>query len=199
MATISTVFFDWGGVIADDPGDDFLKVLLQESGATDQQIEEIYSSTMREFMCGRISEADYWGVLKRDFGLNIRPDISDEFHRWSGLIKNEDVYSLIDKLKTQKIKVALLTNVIEPTYNVLSEAGYYMPFDSVIASCKVGYAKPQPEIYSYALTNIKSTAAASLFIDDKQKNLDPAISLGFKTILAKNPTQIISDINAIVG
>lgn len=190
---ITTIFFDWGGVIADDPGDDFLKLLLRDIGANESQVEEIYATYMFSFMQGKISEQEYWDKLRQEYGLAVHDTISHEFKKWNGLIKNDDVLELVRTAKKHGIKTAILSNVIEPTYNVLAQAGYYAEFDTVIASCKVGFAKPEKEIYELALKKLGTTPEQSLFIDDKLKNLQPAIDMGFHTILAENPEQIIRD------
>ena len=194
MAKIDTVFFDWGGVVADDPGDDFLGQLLKDIGATDEQVATIFQTYMQRFMRGQITEDEYWQEIKGKFNLLIPNTISDEFMKWSGLVANRDILDLVSELRESGLKVAILSNVIEPTYNVLASAGYYSLFDEVIASCKVGYAKPELEIYQLSLDRLATTADRSLFVDDKQRNLDPALQMGFSVILAKNPEQIVSDI-----
>ena len=194
MNRFETVFFDWGGVIADDPGDEFLGLLLKSIGANDAQVEEIFDTYMVRFMCGHLSEKEYWDHLRKEYGFEIHDTISDEFKKWRGLITNDRVFGLVDVVKSKGIKAALLTNVIEPTYNVLNAAGYYARFDAVIASCKVGLAKPQKEIYELSLKTLDATPEKSIFIDDKQKNIKPAQQLGFTTILAENPDQIINDL-----
>ncbi|HSW92165.1 MAG TPA: HAD family phosphatase [Candidatus Saccharimonadales bacterium] len=191
----TTIFFDWGGVIANDPGDEFLGQLLRDVGATDAQIEEIFETYMKRFMRGEISEAQYWQELRVKYGLAIHDSISDEFKKWRGLIANDDILALVKEAKDRGLNVAVLSNVIQPTYNVIEAAGYYDLFDEVIASCKVGYVKPEEEIYKIALDRFGVTAEESVFIDDKQYCLDPATAMGFKTILAKNPEQIIRDIS----
>lgn len=193
MTKISTIFFDWGGVIAADPADDFLTQLLRDCGATENQAQEIYDTYMRTFMRGELTEAEYWNVLREKYSLSIHDTISQEFAKWRGLIANDDVFALVDEAKTKGITTVVFTNVIEPTYNVLEKAGYYDRFDHIIASCKVGMAKPQPEIYQLALDTIGTTAEQSLFIDDKQRNLIPATEMGWHTILAENAEQIIRD------
>lgn len=195
---MKTIFFDWGGVIADDPGDDFLAKLLREVGASDEQIQEIFQSYMRRFMRGEISEEDYWNELRVNYGFTIHDSISDEFKKWNGLAANENVLALVDEAKAKGWQAAILSNVIEPTYNVLEAAGFYDKFDVVIASCKEGFAKPDNEIYEIALEKLNTTAAESVFIDDKQSNLLPAEALGFKTILAESPGQIVRDIKNIL-
>jgi len=190
---MKTIFFDWGGVIADDPGDDFLVELLREVGASEEQIQEIFHSYMRRFMRGEISETTYWDELRSKYGFSIHDSISEEFKRWKGLAANRDILNLVDEAKASGWQVAILSNVIEPTYNVLEAAGFYDTFDVVIASCKEGFAKPDIQIYAIALEKLNTTADESIFIDDKQSNLLPAKEMGFKTILAQSPEQIIRD------
>ena len=74
----------------------------------------------------------------------------------------------------------------------------FFDWGGVIASCKVGYGKPDQEIYDIALQKMHTTAKESLFIDDKQTFLDPAVKMGFRTILARNSEQIINDVQAML-
>ena len=192
------IFFDWGGVIADDPGDDFLAALLEEAGASGEQKQEIFRTLMSLFMRGKISERQYWNTLKDRYNLAIPDSVSEKFKRWKGLVVNEDILATARKAQENGFKIAVLSNVIEPTYNVIQGSGYYDLFDEVIASCKVGFAKPDIGIYTLALRRLNVTASESIFIDDKQRCLDPAIALGFSTILARNPQQIITDLGKLI-
>jgi epoxide hydrolase-like predicted phosphatase len=194
--TYAAIYFDWGGVIANDPGDEFLTELIRSVGASDEQIKEIFEIYMKRFMRGQISEAEYWQELRTKYGLTIHDSISDEFKKWQGLVANNDILALVKEAKSRGLKVAILSNVIEPTYNVIEAAGYYGLFDEVIASCKVGFVKPEKEIYEIALNRFNVTAPESIFIDDKQYCLDPAEAMGFQTILAQSPGQIIRDVRA---
>jgi putative hydrolase of the HAD superfamily len=151
---------------------------------------------MKRFKRGEISEAEYWQELRTKYGLVIHDSISEEFKKWRGLAANDDVLALAKEAKNRGLRVAILSNVIEPTYNVIKAAGYYNLFDEIIASCKVGHVKPEEEIYKIALDRFGVTAKESVFIDDKQYCLDPAAQMGFKTILAQSPQQIISDVRA---
>lgn len=191
---IDTVFFDWGGVLADDPGDEFLSRLLKKLGASEEQTKEIYVTYMRRFMRGELTEQEYWQTLRDTYGFTIDDSISDEFLKWNGLKVNSRIEDLVKDVRARGIRTALFSNVIEPTYNVLEKTGCYEIFDVLVASCKVGYAKPQLEIYDLALNLAGTSAERSLFIDDKQANLDPAKNKGFATILAVNQNQIIRDI-----
>ena len=199
MSKYKTIFFDWGGVIANDPGDDFLRELLRKVGANNAQIEEFFHDYMPQFMRGEITEDQYWYILRSKYNLNIKDSISEEFKQWKGLVANQDILKLVSDAKAKGIQTAILSNAIEPTYNALQQAGYYDLFDELIVSCKVGFAKPQKEIYALALKQLNTTATESVFIDDKQRNLDPAKEMGFKVILAENPHQIIKDLGTALA
>jgi epoxide hydrolase-like predicted phosphatase len=194
----SVVFFDWSGVVADDSGDEFIRQLFRNAGATDNQIKKIIDTHFENLMLGRISEIEFWQKLKIDYCLNIKEPTSKEFKKWRGLEANNDILMLASKIKNRGIQVAVLTNIIEPVYCIIEQAGYYRRFDQVIASCKVGLTKPHKEIYLLALQQFNIVAQRAVFIDDKQVNLDTADYLGFKTILAQNPSQIINDVQKII-
>lgn len=71
----TTIFFDWGGVVANDPGDEFLGQLLHGVGATEAQVQEIFQTYMKRFMRGQISEKEYWQELRAQYGLTIHDSI----------------------------------------------------------------------------------------------------------------------------
>jgi len=192
------IFFDWGGVIARDPGNDFLEVMLKRLGATQDQADHIFATYKIRFMRGHISEAEYWEALRKEYGLKIHPSISEEFKKWKGLEVDQTILDLARQAKAMGIKIGVLSNIFEPTYNVIKQAGYYDMFDEVVASCKVGYAKPEEAIYRIALERMQVKAEESVFIDDKLRCLEPAQKLGFTTIHAENHEQLARDLTALL-
>lgn len=191
---MDTIFFDWGGVIAPDPQDDFLSSLLKQSGANDEQIADFFKTYMSRFTRGSLDTNGFWDILKNTYKLSTLSDGTNKFAAWRGLNVADEILTLVRDLRARGFKVALFTNVIEPSYNLIKQAGFYDEFDEVIASCKVGYGKPDPEIYTIALERMHTTPAESLFIDDKQAFLDPAIKMGFQTILGTSSEQIIREV-----
>jgi len=192
------IFFDWGGVIARDPGNDFLEMMLRQLGATEVQIAHIFATYKIDFMRGKISEQEYWDALRKEYGLTVHDSISEEFKKWKGLEVDKTILALAQQAKAMGMKIAVLSNIFEPTYNVIKDAGLYGMFDEVIASCKVGYAKPDEEIYHLALERLQVRAEESVFIDDKMRCLEPAQKLGFTTIHAQNHQQLAADLSELL-
>jgi putative hydrolase of the HAD superfamily len=55
-------------------------------------------------------------------------------------------------------------------------------FTAFFSSCWVGVLKPVLRIYQLALAMSQADPIESVFIDDRERNLEPARSLGMKTI-----------------
>ncbi|MDD3013597.1 MAG: HAD family phosphatase [Candidatus Gastranaerophilales bacterium] len=194
-----TIFFDWSGVVADDTGDEFIKSLLRNVGADDNLALTIFENEFTQFMKGHILENDFWNILRKKYNLDVKEPYAGKFNHWVGLKANNDIVRYVDSLKSKGVKVAVLTNIIKPVYEIIKKTGGYNVFDSVIASCEVGLVKPQKEIYDFALNCLETTAKKSIFVDDKIQNIEAAAKMGFKTILAKNSHQIIQDLDKIIG
>ncbi len=64
----------------------------------------------------------------------------------------------------------------------------------VIVSGEVGLAKPDPEIFRYALDRFGLEAGSTLMIDDTQENLDSAGRVGLGTILFTSADQLRADL-----
>lgn len=198
MSGYSAIFFDWSGVVTDDSGDDFIEQLFISVGANDCQVKEIIETYFVDFLKGVLSEVEFWDRLKTNYGFDITEPTSQQFKKWRGLAANRGVLELVKNAKSQGLRVAVLTNIIKPVYDIINQSGQYGLFDDVIASCEVGLAKPQIEIYELALERIGVSAQQSIFIDDKTTNIEAANKMGFKTILAQNPNQIIHDLEKLV-
>lgn len=195
----TTIFFDWSGVVADDSGDEFIELSLREIGATDVQIRKIIKNDFSQFILGRISENEYWDIVKNNYKLDIGSSRIGYFNNWRGLKANERIIELVCELKSKGFRVGLVSNIIKPVYEIIKQSGRYDIFDEAILSCEVCLLKPQKEIYQLALKRINVVAEESIFIDDKQLNLDTAKAMGFATILAKTSEQIISEVNKLTG
>ncbi len=55
-------------------------------------------------------------------------------------------------------------------------------FIAFFSSCWVGVLKPARRIYEVALAMSQAEPTASVFIDDRERNLEPARHLGMRTI-----------------
>lgn len=64
-------------------------------------------------------------------------------------------------------------------------------FQGIVTSFEAKVMKPDPAIFRYATEKLGIEPAETLFLDDSQKNLDAAATLGFQTALVAPGTEFI--------
>ncbi|GAA1649138.1 HAD-IA family hydrolase [Actinoplanes couchii] len=98
------------------------------------------------------------------------------------------------------ITVGIFSNSLglEP-YDVY--AGYDIDrlYDAVLISEHYKMRKPDPAIYPIMLNLMRLPGGACVFVDDTARNLAPAEDLGVTTVLAKNPMDTITRLEALLG
>jgi putative hydrolase of the HAD superfamily len=63
-------------------------------------------------------------------------------------------------------------------------------FPVFFSSCWLGIRKPMRQMYTRALGMAQADPARTLFVDDRQQNLNPAAALGMKTIHFESADQL---------
>lgn len=103
---------------------------------------------------------------------------------------------MIQALKQKGYKVYLLSNyplgmyqVHWPTFSFFSEV------DGYIVSAQECMKKPDERIYRLLCDRYQLKAEECLFIDDRQINVDAAISIGMQSVLFENYEKLANDLN----
>jgi epoxide hydrolase-like predicted phosphatase len=122
-----------------------------------------------------------------------KPEISALMQRIpQALVPIPETLDIIRRLKQNPAhKLFVLSNMhvasidhIDQTYPIWDDL-----FDGMVISCRIHMAKPELRIYQYLLETLGLNAADTIFIDDTQKNLEPASQLGMHTILFETSQQ----------
>jgi 2-haloacid dehalogenase len=109
-----------------------------------------------------------------------------------------DSVQLMDGLIEAGHDVTLLTNWAADTF---SEARGRFPFlerpRGVTVSGEIGMIKPDRGIYDHHVKTFDLDPAASLFIDDSQKNVDGAKAAGWQAVLFQNAKTLEEDLERL--
>ncbi|MEH6348419.1 MAG: HAD family hydrolase [Bermanella sp.] len=81
----------------------------------------------------------------------------------------EDSPPTLIKLKKKGIKIGLISNLASPYRRPVKDLELEKYFDVIVFSCELGVAKPDPEIYKFALTKLGSAADETLMVGDSFK------------------------------
>ncbi|MEW6610516.1 MAG: HAD family phosphatase [Patescibacteria group bacterium] len=190
MKMIKAIMFDAGGVIIEqgDQLDEFAKIFKPK----DKQEFWKKINHFAGLLCkGEISESEYWKRLAESEGVN--PDIIPQKLWTKGYEEttkvNKDVIDLIKRLH-KTYKMILISNTIKPHVDINKKRGLFENFDDVLNSNEIHLSKDTPEIFQLALNRNQLNAEECIFIDDIQKFVDIANSLGIKGILFKDIYQL---------
>ena len=182
MSEIKCIVFDWGGVLIENPVEDFATECSKMIGVNVDSLKIAYSEFASQFERGRIRESKLWNKI----GNKLKIDIGNEYSIWKECFKKiyiprNKIFNLAKQFKQNGYLVSLLSNTEMPAMNFFNEQNYDM-FDYNVFSCIEGFAKPDPELYNILLQKIKTPAQQTLFIDDKLENIETAKKLKMNAI-----------------
>lgn len=197
---IKAVIFDWGGVIAPNPNGGWTNVLMTVLDISFDKLKpHWYAAGYEEFCKGLINESTFWRRFEKSFGRPLLIDTSKVWIDGGALIPYPGFIDFIKKLQGQGILTAVLSNTVLPLSEKLRETSLYDNFDAVVLSDEVGLIKPDSAIYEYAINKLGVLPEECIYVDDIEKNLLPAQSIGMTTILAnENPADTITKINSLI-
>ncbi len=142
--------------------------------------------------------------LIKELGKDLWEQLFERWgHRENAFI-NSEIVQLVQRLKDIWYKCYLLsdTNEIHASANEIRHI--YDIFHDKILSYEIGICKREDtwnntnKFFDYAIGKLNILPEECIFIDDLQENCELANRVGIKTILAKNPKQIISDLSGIL-
>lgn len=102
---------------------------------------------------------------------------------------NREIIEFIKKLK-KKYKIVCFTDTNDLHFEAHQEQGILDLFDEKFASHLIGMRKKDSEVFERVLKELGVFPEEVLFIDNNQKNISSASSLGIKTILFKNAKEL---------
>ena len=184
--TIKAVIFDYGMVLSGEPNAEALDHMLRITGMTRDQFVPLYWADRHAYDEGKLNGITFWQKFLRDANLNLPAGSVEELNAhdaryWT--TQNPRVVAWQSALKSAGIKTAILSNMGDAVHESIEAAfPWIQHFDLCTWSYQLGIAKPDPAIYQYTLERLGVRAEESLFLDDKQANIDAALKLNFNAI-----------------
>lgn len=197
---IKAIIFDWGGVIAPNPNGGWMNVLMEMLNISFEEIKPHWDAAGYEDLSkGLITEEDFWTQFQQSFGKPLNIDTAKVWADGSALQPYQGFMEFIQSLHDAGLKTAVLSNTVKPLSTILRTSGLYSDFDAVIVSDEVGIVKPNIRLYEDIVYRLGVSADECIYIDDLEKNLLPARTLGMSTILTDgNPDSTISKIKTLI-
>lgn len=174
---IKVIIFDYYGVIANDAF--WYRVKGIEAG---KHKSDYIQKLSDEVNIDKISWREFCEAVAKDMDLPVGTVID----RYADHKINPGIVELISTM-AQKYRVALLSNAsAEQLLPVMAHLGLDKLFERIFVSSNLKLMKPDPEAYLAATKELGVEPLECVMIDDAQRNIDSAISLGMQGILFEN-------------
>jgi len=194
---IKAVIFDLSGVIVtrfSDMGKRLEPLLNMGSKEIHLRFKD---EEFQYFLKGTITEDEYWRriIKKNNWKINVS---SLKKVRRESFKEIEGTKKIIKVLKEKGIKLGLLSSHTKEWVDFIRRKfDYEKYFDSILYSYQVGYVKPEKKFYEDIIKKLQVEPEYCIYIDDKEKYLEPAKELGMKTILFKSAKQLERELSAL--
>ncbi len=184
---LSGVFFNNGLKVA-------VKKISAEFKLNPETIEFVLNGSFaQEYRTGSIGTEDFWkkakDFLKVDDIEKLRQIFFESYH------PHEESVRLLKNLKSKNIKTAFLSNSPQDRAEFLNRKYDFISlFDFGLFSFEAHAWKPDVEIYQKFLKKFDLDPNELIYIDDRERDIKPAIEIGMKTILFQNIDQLNTDL-----
>lgn len=164
-----------------------------------QAVNEAHYSTMETKY---IAEKEFVKTLKKSLGYDAPNDIYKYFARayQQQIQPNVELFNFLDGIRKKGVKTAVLSNTIAIYQNIQEKVGisHVGGFDPIIYSWREGVAKPDKKIFKVALDQLGADPDQVIFIDDSEKYIKSAESMGIKSILFSDTEDVIKKVSGLI-
>ena len=180
---IQAVLFDADGVLQ-EPVEGGRERLASLCGVPSRKEEFVTDFLSAEMPCLR-GDADMTDmiapVLKR---WNSRYSVEEAIETHTKIVAmNPESIEVVHALRKSGVPAYLATNQHEYRAQYMSEVfGYADVFDGEFYSCRLGAMKPDPNYFHSILEALPIPAERLLFIDDRERNVTAAQSVGINGV-----------------
>jgi putative hydrolase of the HAD superfamily len=174
--------------------------LLRITGLTSARLDSFYWADRHAYDEGKLTGLAFWQKISRDAGLNLDQSAIEELNLWDARMwttQNDAMLAWQQQLKKRGILTAILSNMGDNVHaNMEREFDWLSQFDALVWSYQLLMAKPDPAIYRYVLKELGTRPEETLFIDDRQVNVDAADAMGMRGVLFSTVEKLRADLMA---
>jgi putative hydrolase of the HAD superfamily len=193
--TIRAVLFDIGGVLHRNKDARLRRKWEKRLDLPKGQLAEIVftNAIAHQATVGKAHPEDVWREVGQRLSLSpqMLTEIKADF--WIGGEWNLALFDFIRSIKPNYKTGTISDAWLDARQNVKEYINHEL-FDVMVFSSEVGIMKPEPEIYQHTLSQLEISADESIFIDDRQKNVEGAQRIGMHSILFTKSEQTIIEI-----
>jgi putative hydrolase of the HAD superfamily len=198
VLALRAVIFDYGRVLTGPPDPDAHAELVRITGLSSERFENLYWTDRQAYDEGKLTGIEFWRKLVHDAGLELSEPAIEELNLWDARMWTKADPTMLAwqlAIKERGLLTAIVSNMGDTVHeHMVRELEWLSRFDVLVWSYQLKMAKPEPEIYRYALQRLQTRPQETLFIDDRPENVDTAIALGMKGLIFSTVEKLRKDL-----
>lgn len=207
------IWFDFGGVLSPSIPELF-DSYYEKTGIPAQLLQKAMKSVADEMNMDVLAPIEIAAITEQEWGTKLRkhlqtiaPEIDlskarlEHFgEQWfDGIKPNPHMIALFHQVRSSGLKAGILTNnVVEWESHWKRVVGITDQADIIIDSCKIGFRKPQSEIFVIAAREAGVRPEECLLIDDVEDNCSAANQMGWKSVHFRESASVVAQVSDLL-
>jgi putative hydrolase of the HAD superfamily len=199
-AEIEALILDYGEVLCHRPSLHEVGQLATLFGLSLESFIELWDRSRPIYDRGSLTPEAYWLQFATEAQASINRQQIEQLRRWEVAMwsnVNPAMVRWSRQLNDAGIKTALLSNMHPDLVRHVRTFDWLQRFTVLAFSAEVGLVKPEAAIYEYTLRNLSTAAAKTIFVDDRELNIQAARALGIRAIQFRSVAQLQSDLREL--
>ncbi len=191
-AAVLAVIFDYGKVLSLPPTDADWQRLAAACGVLPvERFQQAYWRFRDGYDLNETNAFEYWNQVAVTAGrqldkARVRQITALDNAQWTR--PNLSMVELSRRLRRTGVRTAVLSNMqVDMLAALRAKFPWLDEFEARLYSCEIDVVKPHPEAYLLACRGLGCEPSHTLFLDDKQVNVDGALSAGLQAFLFDAP------------
>lgn len=180
---IKAIILDWHGVLDFTTFSSSMAKIAKELGVDVKVIMDLFQDKKTDLVMSPNSEQIFWDILESHYELTPYQKDHIAAHR-NEIQLNQELFAILEKLSS-KYTLAVLSDCPPDKAATVRSTINLTIFKEVIFSCEVGMTKQTPALFNHISQLLRVTPADTLYVDDSEKNVRSAESLGYRAIQFK--------------
>jgi len=198
QSQISTVLFDYGGVLAEEGFHNGLIALAKEQNLNEEDMPKVATIAVYDsgFVLGRGTAADFWKLMRERSGL-VGDDTVLTERILSGFVLRPWMIELVRELHEQGYVTGILSDQTHWLDELNERQHFYHAFDHVFNSYYRGKGKKDPSLFNDVAAELDLPLSEILFIDDDAGNANRAREAGMQALQYVDKESFIQQIKQL--
>jgi putative hydrolase of the HAD superfamily len=197
---IEAVILDYGEVLCHRPSLDEVGRLATLFGLSLESFLELWDRSRPSYDRGSLTPEAYWRQLATEAQASVNRQQIEQLRRWEVAMwsnLNPAMVKWSRQLNDGGIKTALLSNMHADLVQHVRTFDWLQRFTVKTFSAELGLVKPEAAIYQHTVRNLRTAAAKTIFVDDRELNIRAARALGIRAIQFRSVTQLQCDLREL--